>query len=227
MYLAFDTETTDLPRNHLEKSHPAQPHLLQFAAIPFDDMGYEIDRLFTLVKPGPSTHLRGRHTTRTVFSWNGRPRRHGLARCLPLVHCQGQQHQAPHRPQRAVRHSDHGDIGCPSYRSSLGTRLLPLFCTMAHSAPIVNLPPTARMLAAGRNPPSRRRCQNASVISSERDCPTHMMPVPTSKRASGCFIILRLNEYCEGNRASLLPPARQARVLAIARGSIPRLSAPF
>ncbi len=37
MYLAFDTETTDLPRNHLERTHPFQPHLIQFAGIVVDE----------------------------------------------------------------------------------------------------------------------------------------------------------------------------------------------
>ena len=37
----------------------------------------------------------------------------------------------------------------------------PLFCTMSNAAPKVNLPPTARMLAAGRNhpkPPTLSEC---------------------------------------------------------------------
>ncbi|SFZ80762.1 hypothetical protein SAMN02983003_0112 [Devosia enhydra] len=53
MYLAFDTETTDRPRYHLALTHPFRPHLVQFAGIVFDQHGYEIDRLVTLVKPGP------------------------------------------------------------------------------------------------------------------------------------------------------------------------------
>lgn len=36
MYLAFDTETTDLPRPHLEPDHLAQTNLLQSAGVLFD-----------------------------------------------------------------------------------------------------------------------------------------------------------------------------------------------
>ena len=153
MYLAFDTETTDLPRNHLEKTHPAQPHLLQFAAIAFDDMGYEIDRLFTLVKPGPSALLSG-------AAYNA----HGIS--LERASTEGIEPLDVFRwftikasnAKRIIGHNVQFDI---QIMAILGARLTgqvwvppcPLFCTMSHSAPIVNLPPTARMIAAGRNHP--------------------------------------------------------------------------
>jgi hypothetical protein len=63
MYLAFDTETTDLPRPHLDLEHPAQPYLLQFAGILFDRHGTELDRLTTLVRPGPTALLTGHFST--------------------------------------------------------------------------------------------------------------------------------------------------------------------
>lgn len=53
MYLSFVAEATDLPRNHLERTHPFQPHVIRFAGIVVDEMGLELDRLVTLVKPRP------------------------------------------------------------------------------------------------------------------------------------------------------------------------------
>ena len=161
MYLAFDTETTDLPRNYLERTHPAQPHLLQFAAIVFDDMGYEIDRLFTLVKPGPGALL-------STTAYNA----HGIS--LERASTEGMEPLDVFRwftakassAKRIIGHNVQFDI---QIMAILGARLTgqvwvppcPLFCTMAHSAPIVNLPPTARMLAAGRDhpkPPTLSEC---------------------------------------------------------------------
>lgn len=52
MILAFDTETTGLPEWKLPSDDPAQPHLLQIAALLFDDDGTELDRLVTMVCPG-------------------------------------------------------------------------------------------------------------------------------------------------------------------------------
>lgn len=161
MYLAFDTETTDLPRNHLDLAHPFQPHLVQFAGILFDQDGYEIDRLVTLVKPGPgavmSVAAQNAHgisqeratndgmDRREVFHWF--TDRAGSAEAL-------------------IGHNVQFDI---RMMSILGARLTgrpwqpsaPLYCTMTQSARKVNLPPTARMLAAGRHypkPPTLTEC---------------------------------------------------------------------
>lgn len=57
MNFAFYIEATDMPRSHLVLTHPFQPHLLRFVGVTFDDMGREIDRLFTLVKTASPTLL--------------------------------------------------------------------------------------------------------------------------------------------------------------------------
>jgi DNA polymerase III subunit epsilon len=161
MYLAFDTETTDLPLPHLDLDHPSQPHLLQFAGILFDDRGEELDQLTTLVRPKPgallSTQAFAAHgislerafhlgmESREVFHWFARAAR--KVRCI-----------IGHNVQfdlqiMAIVAAKNGEtdwsLPCRSY------------CTMAHAAPLVNLPTTPKMVAAGQyhsKPPTLAEC---------------------------------------------------------------------
>lgn len=161
MYLAFDTETTDLPRNHLELAHPFQPHLIQFGAIVFDDRGNEIDHLFTLVKPGPAAMLSTEAHNAHGISLE-RASTEGVERTEVFDWFVGNASRA----ERIIGHNVSFDI---QIMSILGARLsgqawvasCPVYCTMTQSAPLVNLPPTFRMLAAGRNqpkPPTLSEC---------------------------------------------------------------------
>ena len=153
MYLAFDTETTDLPRSHLERTHPFQPHLIQFAGIVVDEMGYELDRLVTLVKPRPRAILSAEAYAAHGISLE----RAGLEGMDPVDVFHWFTAKAA-CADRIIGHNVQFDI---QIMTILGARLTgevwvppcPIFCTMSHAAPKVNLPPTARMLAAGRNHP--------------------------------------------------------------------------
>lgn len=51
MYVFFDTETTGLPNFNLDLIDPAQPRVLQFAAIVADDKGGEIAAFKCPIKP--------------------------------------------------------------------------------------------------------------------------------------------------------------------------------
>lgn len=161
MYFAFDTETTDLPRNHLELTHPFQPHLLQFGAIVFDDLGSEMDRLFTLVKPGPAALL-----STTAYNAHGISLERASTEGMEPLDVFNWFTARANSAERIIGHNVQFDV---QVMAILGARLTgqawvppcPLFCTMANSAPIVNLPPTVRMLAAGRNhpkPPTLSEC---------------------------------------------------------------------
>jgi DNA polymerase-3 subunit epsilon len=161
MHLAFDTETTDVPRNHLERTHPAQPHLLQFAGILFDDLGYEIERLVTLVKPGPSALL-----STAAYSAHGISLERASNNGMEPIDVFRWFTAKANGAKSIIGHNVQFDI---QIMAILGARLsgqvwvpsCPLFCTMTHSTPILNLPPTARMLAAGRDhpkPPTLSEC---------------------------------------------------------------------
>jgi DNA polymerase III subunit epsilon len=153
MYLAFDTETTGLPRPHYHPAHPAQPHLLQFAGVIFDEHGREIDSLFTLVKPGPGAVL-----VPEAFNAHGislqQASREGTEPLNVLHWFKAKASTA----KLIIGHNLGFDLQVMATVSARLTGLgwkphSPLFCTMAHSTPIVNLPPTSRMIAAGRHHP--------------------------------------------------------------------------
>lgn len=150
MYLAIDTETTDIPRPHLEPDHRAQPHLLQFAGVLFDEHGTELDRLFTKVRPG-SDALLSSHAYAA----------HGIS-LEEAFHCGVEAYEvfrwfasASKQSTCIVAHNVQFDLQIMAVVAARlgesGWSTPPrTFCTMAQSTPIVNLPPTPRMLAAGR-----------------------------------------------------------------------------
>lgn len=51
MILVYDTETTGLVRKELPPSHPSQPHLVQLGCVLFDDEWVERAQLSLIVKP--------------------------------------------------------------------------------------------------------------------------------------------------------------------------------
>lgn len=150
MYLAFDTETTDLPRPHLDMAHASQPHLIQFAGVIFNDDGQELDRLCTLVRPGPNAGL-----SPQAFQAHGIPLElaasDGMDPMDVFLWFTGQAKRA----KQIIGHNIHFDI---QIMAILGLRLTGeiwfppsrLYCTMVNATPIVNIPPTPRMIAAGR-----------------------------------------------------------------------------
>jgi DNA polymerase-3 subunit epsilon len=150
MYLAFDTETTDLPRPHLEPDHLAQPHLLQFAGILFNDDGTELDRLFTMVRPG-----RGALLSTHAFAAHGISLEEAFHRGIAASEVFRWFATASRRSTCIVGHNIDFDLRMMTIVAArLGktgwTAPGHTFCTMAHSTALVNLPPTLRMMAAGR-----------------------------------------------------------------------------
>lgn len=161
MYLAFDTETTSLPRADLHLAHPAQPHLLQFAGILFSKSGVEVDRLTTLVIPGPGATLatpayRAHGISLERATQEGADPKQVFAWFLRAVdEC-----------EMLVGHNIQFDL---NVMRILSARLLgqdwhnskPICCTMQLAAPVIGLPPTPRMLLSGRNgpkPPTLTEC---------------------------------------------------------------------
>jgi DNA polymerase-3 subunit epsilon len=150
MYLAFDTETTDLPRPHLEPDHPAQPHLLQFAAVLFNENGTELDRLFTMVRPGRAALL-----STQAFAAHGISLEEAFHRGIEASEVFRWFASASKRSTCIAGHNVDFDLRIMTIVAArLGeagwSAPAQTFCTMTHSTPLVNLPPTVRMMAAGR-----------------------------------------------------------------------------
>lgn len=153
MILAFDTETTGLPLWNDPSDDPRQPHILQLAAILFDDNGNEVDTYSTIINPGPdavcSPEAFAAHgITRERCEKEGVAPRDAVERFLSMerqaTEIVGHNVSFDLRLMRIAHTRTHGE----KWRSEL-----PIFCTMRKSTNIVNLPPTEAMLRAGRNHP--------------------------------------------------------------------------
>lgn len=151
--LIFDTETTDLPKPTLHPAHPLQPHLIQFAAIILDKDGNELERLSTLVKPGPGAII-----AHAAFRAHGISLAQAERDGMPAIEVWNWFSSRAAAADRIVGHNVGFDI---HVMTSVAARTLnqvwrpacEVFCTMAHATPVVNLPPTPRMMRAGRYGP--------------------------------------------------------------------------
>lgn len=161
MILAFDTETTGLPEWRLQSDDPSQPHVIQFAGILLSDAGEEIDCLSTLVRPGKNAVM-----SQEAFRAHGisleRADAEGVTPYQLLEWFMG----AVAKVDRIVGHNVQFDVRLMRIMSARWTSRKwdcphPLFCTMKQAQHIVNLPPTDRMLAAGRTNPKPPKLSEA------------------------------------------------------------------
>jgi DNA polymerase III subunit epsilon len=165
MILFFDTETTGLPEFVRPLDDDRQPHLVQIACLLTDDDGTERASTNLIVNPG-------------VPIPEGAARVHGITdaiadRCgVPSSTAVAMWNKLAERADLIVAHNIKFDITLmkiawarqfgadgPAYEKRHGNRAQ--FCTMERSSPIVNLPPTARMLAAGFNKPKPPKLEEA------------------------------------------------------------------
>ncbi len=162
MILFFDTETTGFVQDRLPVDHPDQPYIVQLAAELTEDDGEPVAGFSFIIDPGI-----GEITIPTKASDV-----HGITdeRAVALgVSAEFALSAFTHLYQRAdlvVAHNIKFDRAVIEtaisrhYRKIMPLRK-PLFCTMEAATPIVNLPPTERMLAAGFNkpkPPKLEEC---------------------------------------------------------------------
>lgn len=168
--LFFDTETTGLPARGRPPGHAEQPHLVQLACLLTDDDGTERASVSLIVRPpvpipadvsaihGITDAVAAASGVRTSVAldlWLGLARRaHTLVA-----------HNIPFDEQMMLgawcrRHV--GDEAIEDWARMHGDR--ERFYTMRAATPVVNLPPTDRMRAAGFNkpkPPKLAECVRA------------------------------------------------------------------
>lgn len=153
--LAYDTETSGLPLWNEPSEHPAQPRVVQLAAELFDDeSGDVLHAMNFIIKPDGWTipdEVAAVHGITTEIAT-----KHGIhmRAALPLFLSLWKQcdHRVAHNESfdmRMVRIEIKRDTGF-SEDFSYKWKAAPAYCTQAKSSPILNLPPTAKMLAAGR-----------------------------------------------------------------------------
>ena len=149
----YDTETTGFPHKNLPDDHPDQPHLMQIAGILADETGKELACLnFTIApEPGqrpPSAEAVATHgITPEIASLIGIKERWAVATFMA---------QAA-KADYVVAHNEQFDrriVTIAQLRHQIPIALPEkAFCTCQAAAPIVNLPPTEKMLRAGFNKP--------------------------------------------------------------------------
>lgn len=153
MRLFFDTETTGLPEFKEPSDSPKQPHLIQLACLLSDDEGRTLNKWQTIVKPkaGAVMHPKAFEA-------------HGIS--LEKAHDEGidagvaidaMMDMASHA-ETIVGHNVPFDVRIIRITTTRTHAFkweprVPRECTMKMATPIVNLPPTPKMVAAGFNKP--------------------------------------------------------------------------
>lgn len=158
--LIFDTETTGLPDFRKPVDDPRQPHIVQLAALLCDEDGMEKASLNLIVNAGVEVPEQASSvhgiTTDIMQTFGVEPRRaaaafDGLCNVADLI----------------VAHNIKFDkfllaslfARSTGLASPAGSKLAE--CTMEMSSPIVNLPPSERMIAAGIDKPKPPRLEEA------------------------------------------------------------------
>lgn len=162
--LVFDTETTGLPEWSIPSEDPSQPHIVEIAAILFDD-GTEIDRFHTIIKPDgwvipdDVAAIHGITTERALDE--GMPEAEAVAGFLAL-HARSDMRVAHNESfdarilRIAFKRYGNGATGWEQLtqdeRDAIADafKARPAYCTSNAAKPLMKLPPTPKMLASPR-----------------------------------------------------------------------------
>jgi DNA polymerase-3 subunit epsilon len=165
MILFFDTETTGFVNERAPVDDPSQPYIVQLAAQLCEDDGKPVAGFSLIVDPGISMG---------VFIPERASAVHGITNEIAVqfgVSSESALGLFTHLYQRAtivVARNIKFDKGVieaaiSRYYKRVMPLRKPLFCTMEAATPVVNLPPTDRMIAAGFDkpkPPKLEECIN-------------------------------------------------------------------
>lgn len=156
MILAFDTETTGLPDYRAPPDATHQPHLVQLAMILLDDDMVERASVSVIIKPDgwtiPDRASDVHGITTEAATKFGIPEKVAVRMFISMTY---------DLDAKVVAHNRQFDLflmRSAMMRAGLSAEQIDgkkqeSYCTMEAATPIVNLPPTAKMLAAGFNKP--------------------------------------------------------------------------
>ncbi len=161
MILFFDTETTGFFQDRLPIDHPDQPYIVQLAAQLCEDDGVPISGFSFIVDPGVGTAIPERASAVHGIT-EERAAQFGVSLEFALS---AFTHLYP-RADLVCAHNikfDRGviEVAISRHYQRVMPLRKPLFCTMDAATPIINLPPTDRMKAAGFDkpkPPKLEEC---------------------------------------------------------------------
>lgn len=161
MILFFDTETTGLVDSQMPLDWEGQPHLVQLAALLMEDDGTEHASMSVIIKPNgwtiPDGAAKVHGITTELAERVGIPLESALVPFIGLrlnasVLCA---HNIKFDAQIIKIAIERADFVYPMPPP------VTMFCTMESASPIVALPPTERMIAAGytkNKPPNLGEC---------------------------------------------------------------------
>jgi len=149
--LVYDTETTGFTKPNLPLDHPDQPYIVQLAAQLCEDDGKPIAGFSLIIDNGVEIPERAAAVHGITTE---KAKKLGVPPITALLLFSSLSSNA----DLAVAHNIRFDktvMDTAFARQYDGEKTFdtPVFCTMEAATPIVNLPPTERMLAAGFNKP--------------------------------------------------------------------------
>ena len=163
--LCYDTETQGLPLFNEPSEDPRQPHIVEIAALLFDDAGQKIDSFHTIVRPDGWTipdevaAIHGITTERAMDE--GIPEHQALAGFLAM-HARADIRVAHNESfdarilRIAIKRFGYGASGLEQltqdHRDLIADQFKarPAYCTCTAAKPIMKLPPTEKMMASPR-----------------------------------------------------------------------------
>lgn len=166
MIFFWDTETTGLPLFNERSYDPRQPHLVQIALLLFDDVGIEIERDCMIIKPD------GWVIPEDMTAIHGISHERAMDEGIPESCAAGHYLLWQARAVLRVAHNRSFDdriLRIAMTRAGIerdvieATEARPSYCTCNAATPIVNLPPSEKMLAKGMTQP-----KSASLIEATR-----------------------------------------------------------
>lgn len=149
--LFFDTETTGFASSSLEPNHPDQAHLVQLALILIDDNGGQVDKFSAIINPGEHVNFAS-----SAVAAHGITKERALAEGIDPKEAVQKFLDFIERAGLLGAHNIEFDLKIitlaiarthnETWENPLGT-----FCTMKRATDVVALPPTQKMINAGRN----------------------------------------------------------------------------
>lgn len=153
MHLFFDTETSGLPdwRSPSDAAH--QPHLLQLAVILAKEDGEEVTSWQSIVRP-----YAGCVIAKEAFEAHGITLERAMDEGIDGAVAVEAMMDLASKANLLIGHNVPFDVRIIRIHTTRSHRFkweprIPTFCTMRAATPIVNLPPTPKMVAAGFNKP--------------------------------------------------------------------------
>jgi colicin import membrane protein len=148
--LFFDTETTGFASASLDANHPDQAHLVQLALILIDDAGAVLDKYCAIINPGEHVNF-----SPDAVKAHGITKERALAEGIDPKEAVQQFLDFLAKAGMLGAHNIEFDLkiialAIARTHNETWENPLPTFCTMKRATDVVCIPPTEKMIQAGR-----------------------------------------------------------------------------